>query len=52
MIQVLNQIEALYFLRAGYNPYARPYERKTYVASPDAEYRGGPVSTNDRGAQI
>ncbi|MEY9163635.1 hypothetical protein ABIE78_001754 [Sinorhizobium fredii] len=52
MIQVLNQLEALYFARQGYYPWARPYERKTYVATPDAGYRGGIASTSDRGAQI
>ncbi|MBP1881621.1 hypothetical protein [Agrobacterium rubi] len=41
MIQVLNQIEALYFARQGYLPWARPYERKTYIAQPDECYRGG-----------
>ncbi|MBB4274092.1 hypothetical protein [Rhizobium mongolense] len=52
MIQVLTQIQALYYARQGYRPWERPYERKTYVATPDEGYRGGLASTNDRGAQI
>lgn len=51
MIQVLNQIEALHFARQGYLPWARPYERKTYVANPDEGYRGGLMSGNCRGSQ-
>lgn len=52
MIQALNRIQAVYYIRAGYMPWKDSYERKTYVATPDEGYRGGIVSTIDRGAQI